>query len=165
VRELAALSAFDLGLAEAPFATGERIIRRYSFPRVAVLAEFHPLAKHKVLTPQLLNGVDLIATIRSSWSWASIVRAFDEAGSILRVVVECEFTAIALNLASAGAGICLIDPISAKSAGPGLVVRAFNPNTPYEVGLLSPAHSNLTILAQAFSDALHDHIAPYIVEN
>jgi len=162
VRELGSLSAFDLGLAEAPFAMGENVIRRYSFPRVAVLHEAHPLAKHEVLTPNLLSGADLIATIRSSWSWSNIVRSFDAAGATLRVVLECEFTAIALNLASAGAGICFADPISAAQAGPNLVIRPFRPSSPYEVGLLSPAHGHLTILAQAFADALHNHIVPYV---
>lgn len=164
VRELASLSAFDLGLAEAPFAMGEHVFRRYSFPRVVVLPDTHPLTRHQVLTPNLLDGADLIATVRSSWSWAGLARAFDAAGAVCRVALECEFTAVSLNLVAAGAGITFADPISAATAGPGIVTRPFRPTTPYEVGLLSPAHGRLTILAQAFAEALHAHIAPYRVE-
>jgi DNA-binding transcriptional LysR family regulator len=164
VRELASLSAFDLGLAEAPFANAEPVLRRYTMPRVVVLPRTHRLVGYDVLTPQLLDGEDLVATIRSSWNWSSVARAFDLAGAVCRVVVECEFVSIALNMVAAGAGICLADPISAASIGPDLVQRPFIPATPYEVGLLRPAHGELTILAKAFAATLHAHIAPFLQE-
>lgn len=162
VRELAAASAFDLGLAEAPFANAENVLRRYTLPRVVVLPATHRLAHHKVLTPQLLDGEPLVATVRSTWNWAQVARAFDLAGAVCRVVAECEFIAIALNMTAAGAGLCLADPISAAAIGPALVQRPFQPPTPYEVGLIGPAHGELTILARAFAAALHDHITSFL---
>ncbi|MDR3538775.1 MAG: LysR substrate-binding domain-containing protein [Acetobacteraceae bacterium] len=165
VRALARVSAFDLGLAEAPFANAEPVLRRYTLARVAVLPCDHRLAAHDVLTPALLDGEDLVATVRSSWSWSNVARAFDMAGSVCRVVAECEFTAIALNMVAAGAGVCLADPISASTVGPGLVRRPFRPQLPYEVGLLGPPDGELTILARAFADALDAHIAPFLVES
>ena len=165
MRELAGLSAFDLGLAEAPFANGELVLRRYVIPRVVVLPRSHRLAGCAELTPQLLDGEDIVATVRSSWSWAGVARAFDQAGAVCRVVAECEFTPIALNMAAAGAGICFADPITAATIGAGLVQRPFRPLTTYEIGLLSPAHGDVTILAKAFADALHAYITPYLVEN
>jgi hypothetical protein len=165
VRELAAVSAFDLGLAESPFANAEIVLRRYTLPRVAVLPRTHRLAAHDALTPQLLDGEALVATVRSSRSWANIARAFDLAGAVCNVVAECEFTAIALNMVAAGVGVCLADSISAACVGADLVRRPFLPAVPYEVGLLSPAHGGLTILAQAFAAALHAHILPFQVES
>jgi DNA-binding transcriptional LysR family regulator len=165
VRDLAAVSAFDLGLAEAPFANAEAVLRRYTLPRVAVLPRSHRLAGHEALTPALLDGEALVATVRSSWSWASIARAFDQAGAVCNVVAECEFTAIALNMVANGVGVCLADPISATGGGPDLVRRPFLPAVPYEVGLLSPAHGGLTLLAQAFAAELHAHILPFLVES
>jgi DNA-binding transcriptional LysR family regulator len=162
VRELAAVSAFDLGLAEAPFANAENVLRRYSLPRVAVLPRTHRLAACDVLTPQLLDGEALVATNRSSWNWGHIARAFDLAGAICNVVAECELAAIALNMVAAGMGICLADPISAAASAPALVRRPFQPVVAYEVGLIGPAHSGLTILAQAFAEALDTHIASFM---
>jgi DNA-binding transcriptional LysR family regulator len=164
VRELAAASAFDLGLAETPFANAEHVLRRYALPRVVVLPRTHRLAAHDVLTPALLDGEALVATVRSSWSWANVARAFDHAGAVCNVVAECEFTAIALNMVAAGVGICLADPISAAGVGAGLVQRRLLPATPYEVGVLCPAHGELTILARAFAAALHSHIAAFLME-
>jgi DNA-binding transcriptional LysR family regulator len=165
IRELAGLSAFDLGLAEAPFANGELVLRRYVIPRVVVLPRSHRLSARAELTPQLLDGEDIVATVRSSWSWAGVARAFDGAGAVCRVVAECEFTPIALNMVAAGAGICFADPITAATIGSELVQRPFRPLTTYEIGLLSPAHGDVTILAKAFADALHAYIASFLPEN
>jgi len=163
VRALAAASAFDLGLAEAPFANPELVIQRYAIPRVVVLSRTHHLAACERLTPQLLAGEDIIAVRRpSSWGWANIARVFDQAGAVYHVVAECEFIATALNMVAAGGGICLVDAISAATMGPGLIQRPFLPVTLYEVGLLRPAHGQLTILARVFAKALHDHISFYL---
>jgi DNA-binding transcriptional LysR family regulator len=130
-----------------------------------VLPRSHRLADRAELTPQLLDGEDIVATVRSSWSWAGVARAFDQAGAVCRVVAECEFTPIALNMVAAGAGICFADPITAATIGEGLVQRPFRPLTIYEIGLLSPAHGDVTILAKAFADALHAYIASFLVES
>ena len=163
VRELAALSAFDLGIAEAPFVRAEILLRRYSFARVVVLPEAHPLAREATLTPQLLDGQEMVAIVNSSWSWSTIERAFDRAGASCHVVAECEFTAIALNMVAAGLGLCIADPLSVVGVR-GLAVRPFRPVLPYDVGLLRPAHGTLTRLAAAFAADFHAHVAPHMIE-
>jgi hypothetical protein len=67
----------------------------------------HPPAAHEVLTSKLLDGVSIVATMRSDWSWANLARSFDLAGAVCNAVAEREFTAIALNMAAAGVGLCL----------------------------------------------------------
>jgi DNA-binding transcriptional LysR family regulator len=162
VRELAAASALDLGIAEAPFANAELVLKRYAIPRVAALPREHHLAIHDVLGPELLDGEDMIAVVPASWNWALVTRAFDRAGAVCHVVAECEYMATALALTAHGAGICLADPISAGTIGLGLIQRPFLPVTPYEVGLLGPAHGNLTVLAKAFAEVLHNHLSSYL---
>lgn len=165
VRDLAGMSAFDLGLAEAPFTRGETVLRRYSFARVAVLPDGHRLAAEPVLTPRLLDGEALVATVSSGWSWATVTRAFEAAGAECRVVAECEFTAVAINLVRAGLGACVADPLSAYGPdGRGLIVRPFMPVLPYDVGLLAPAHGTVTRLAEAFAAEFHTHVQPYLIE-
>jgi len=163
VRDLAALSAFDLGIAEAPFTRAETLLRRYSFARVVVLPVGHELAAEPVLTPQLLDGKDMVATVNSSWSWSTVERAFDAAGACCHVVAECEFTAIAINMVAAGLGLCIADPLSVAGMQ-GLIIRPFRPTLPYDVGVLRPAHGTLTRLAKAFAEAFHAHVAPHLIE-
>lgn len=165
VRDLAALSAFDLGLAEAPFVRGEILIHRYAFARVAVLPAGHRLAVEPVLDPVLLDGEAMVATVSSSWNWATVARTFEAAGSTCRVVAECEFTAIAVNLVRAGLGVCVADPLSVAGLGTaGLVVRPFRPTLSYEVGLLAPAHGRMTRLAEVFAAQFHAHVRPHLIE-
>ncbi len=165
VRDLAALSAFDLGLAETPFTHGETVLRRYNFARVVALRADDPLARHELLTPQLMDGTRLVATVASNWSWSVIARTFEAAGATYHVAAECEFTAIALNMVAAGAGVSFADPISAADvACRGLVARPFLPVIPYEVGLLAPAHGMLMRVAEAFTDALDAHLRPFLLD-
>jgi len=163
VRDLAALSAFDLGTAEAPLTRAETLLRRYSFARVVVLPVGHELAAEHVLTPQLLDGKDMVATVNSSWSWPPADRRCAAAGARCHVVAECEFTAIAINMVAAGLGLCIADPLSVAGMQ-GLIIRPFRPTLPYDVGVLRPAHGTLTRLAEAFAEAFHAHVAPHLIE-
>ena len=163
VRELAASSAFDLGLAEAPFTQPELLLHRYVMHRVVVLSRTHRLASCTSLTPTMLANEPVVAVRRtSSWNWVNVTRAFDLAGATLNIVAECEFAAMALNIVSAGTGICITDPISATTIGAGLIQCPFLPSTPYEIGMLRPAHGHISILARHFADAVHKFILPFV---
>ena len=157
------LSETTAGIAEAPFTRAETLLRRYSFARVVVLPVGHELAAEHVLTPQLLDGKDMVTTVNSSWSWSTVERAFDAAGARCHVVAECEFTAIAINMVAAGLGLCIADPLSVAGMQ-GLIIRPFRPTLPYDVGVLRPAHGTLTRLAEAFAEAFHAHVAPHLIE-
>ncbi len=164
VRDMAALSAFDLGLAEAPFTQAETVLRRYSFARVVVLPRGHRLASEEVLTPQLLDGEAMVATVRSNWSWATVARAFEAVGAQCRIVAECEFTVIAIGMVASGLGMCIADTLSVEASGlRGLVTRPFQPALTYDVGLLRPAHGTLTRLAEAFTAEFDARVLPHIV--
>jgi DNA-binding transcriptional LysR family regulator len=166
VRDLAAISAFDIGLAEAPFTRAEIVLRRYSFARVVLLPQGHRLASEAVLTPQLLDGEDMVAILNSRWNWTTVARAFETAGARCRIVAECEFTVIAINLVAQGLGFCLADPLSVADVGArGLVVRPFKPTLPYDVALLRPAQGNLTRLAEAFAADFHGLVSPHQIES
>ena len=166
VRLLSASSAFDLGLAEAPFTQSEILLRRYSFARVVALPPGHRLAAHAILTPNLLDNEPIVATVSSSWNWATVARTFEAAGAQCRVVAECDFTVIALNMVAAGMGVCLADPLSVAGAGkPGLVTRPFRPTLPYDVGLLRPMHGTMTLLAEAFAAEFHATVSPHQIEH
>jgi DNA-binding transcriptional LysR family regulator len=163
VRDLVSTYVFDLGVAEPPFDRTDVILRRYRFAVVAVLPAGHPLCAHEVITPRLLDGQDLVTSSPGGGTHASMSRAFEAAGAQRRVVAECEFFASAINLAAAGGGVCLVDPISAAaSASPHIALRRFEPAVLYEVALLRPAGGELTRLATAFAAAFDAHVAPFV---
>src|SRR5688572_17114644 len=156
VRSLLSSRAFDIGIAEAPFDRTNTVLKRYRFPLQCVLPAAHPLAAHDTLTPDLLEGSDLIITPGSQTSYAAISRAFEASGTPFHPVIECEFFAVALNLAIDGAGICLVDALSISDTlrrtgnTSAVVVRPFAPAAFYEVGLLRPDVGELSVLAKQF---------------
>ena len=171
VRSLVSARAFDIGLAEPPFDRTNTVLRRYRFPLACVLPATQALAAHETITPSLLEGHDLIVTSQSRTSYAAVSRAFESSGTPFHPVIECEFFAVALNLVIDGAGICLVDALSASetlrrigSTG-ALVVRPFAPSAFYEVGVLRPTIGKLSVLAEQFVKLLDDHVAPYLAQS
>ena len=166
VRDLLAASAFDLGIAEPPFHADDNVLRRYRFGAVMVLREDHPLARHEVLTPELLDGVPLIGMLPGHATTPRLADAFQSARARLHLVAQCEFFVISINLAADGVGIALSDPISAAIvAPPSVVVRPFAPVLPYEVAMLTPARGGLARLASAFADEAEAYLRPFTLEN
>jgi DNA-binding transcriptional LysR family regulator len=165
VRDLVQARVFDLGIAEPPFDRSDTLLRRYRFQLVATLPPTHPLAVHQTLTPRLLEDHAFIVTTQSRSSYTTVSRAFDAEGIRLKPMMSCEFFATALNLVVSGAGISLIEPISATAAAAahGLVLRTFTPAVFYEVGLLRPARGELSRLAAAFVAAFDTYVAPFQV--
>ena len=165
VRDMVAARAFDLGIAEPPFGKTDSVVRRYRFATVVALRADHPLAGHAVLTPALLDGADLIGMLPSHGTSPPLAGAFAAAGAELRIVARCEFFATALNLAAEGAGVALVDPISAASRkASDLSVRPFAPRIPYEVAVLRPMRGGLSRLAEAFAEAIDGHVRPFLIE-
>jgi DNA-binding transcriptional LysR family regulator len=171
VRSLVSARAFDIGVAEPPFDRTNDVLRRYRLSLDCVMPAAHPLARQDVVTPDLLETHDLIVTSQSRTTYAAVSRAFEASGTPFHPTIECEFFAVALNLAIDGAGICLVDAISASetirrmgNAGT-LVVRPFAPSIYYEVGVLKPTIGELSVLAEQFLKLLDDHVAPHIARS
>ena len=165
VRDLLAARAFELGIAEPPFHAGDQVMRRYRFATVMVLRSDHPLARHEVLTPALLDGVGMISMLPGHATTPRLAELFEAAGSRLRIVAHCEFFVISINLAREGVGIALADPISAANAASDtLCIRPFAPTLPYEVAMLQPARG-LSLLAAAFAEEVDRQLRPFLLES
>ncbi|MFX6330594.1 LysR substrate-binding domain-containing protein, partial [Acinetobacter baumannii] len=57
VRDLGRIDAFDIGFDELPIDSPAAIIEVFEIECVAVLPSGHPLGRHAVTTPDLLDGV------------------------------------------------------------------------------------------------------------
>ncbi|WP_081421897.1 LysR family transcriptional regulator [Tardiphaga robiniae] len=171
VRSLVSSRAFDVGIAEPPFDRTNTVLKRYRFALQCVLPATHALTAHETLTPDLLEGSDLIITSGSRTSYAAISRAFEASNTPFHPAIECEFFAIALNLVIAGAGICLVDALSISDTlrrigdTSALVIRPFSPSVFYEVGLLKPNLGELSVLAKQFAKLLDDYTAPHVAQS
>lgn len=168
MRSLVSSRAFDIGIAEPPFDRTNAVLKRYRFQLQCVLSACHALAAHETLTPDLLEGSDLIITPGRRTSYAAISRAFEASGTPFHPAIECEFFVIALNLVIDGAGICLVDALSISDTlrrtgnTSKLVVRPLSPTVFYEVGLLKPNVGELSVLARQFLKLLDEYTVPHL---
>jgi DNA-binding transcriptional LysR family regulator len=163
IRQLIPAQAFDIGIAEVPVENAAVEVERFRLRCVAMLPARHRLAAEPVITPRLLDGQPFIAMFREHMLFHAVARAFDEAGARWNVVAETEFFATACALVGQGAGLCVVDPLTAADhAGRRVVARPFAPVLHYEVALFRPAGRQPSRLAQDFAAAVRARLAPHI---
>lgn len=155
VSQLLPSESFDIGIAELPLDETAVKVARFQMRCVAILPPRHALAPRKLLTPQLLSGLPMVAPARSLQLPARLLGAFSSAGAQLNVVVEAEFLASLCGLVAAGTGWSLVDPLSAESFSHlGLVARPFEPAVLYEVGVFHRRDREPSMLAASFLEML-----------
>ena len=155
LKHLTRADSFDIGIAETPIDASDLRLSRWQLDSWVVLPSDHPLAAHQMLTPALLSGVPFVAFFQEHMSFHSLARAFADAGARWNVVAEVEFTATALALVGDGAGITVVDAVSAEAGTRlGLAVRPLTPAIHYEIGVFSTAGREMSVVAKAF----HRHL-------
>ena len=155
VSQLLPSESFDIGIAELPIDETSVKLTRFQMRCVVVLPPRHALASRKLLTPDLLSGLPMVAPARSLQLAPKLLGAFTSAGAQLNAVVEADFLASLCGLVAAGTGWSLVDPLSAEGFGSlGLVARPFEPAILYEVGVFHRADREPSMLAASFLELL-----------
>jgi len=150
VRSLFPSQLYDIGIAELPIDYQGIETTKYRLRCVAVLPKGHPLAAHKFITPALLSGVPFFAVSRDRPSHHSITEAFAESGAELNLVGEAELFASISGVVVAGGAVSVIDPWTAESFSPDIVVRPFEPIIPYDIGVFHSAEQRPSKIAAEF---------------
>lgn len=154
---------YDLGLAELPVDDPAVDVESFSMDCVCVLPEDHPLTAHKVITPSLLDGVPFISLSRDHMTHFRLKEAFEAAKIVWQPRFECQLFAPACSLVAAGAGVSVIDPVTAADyEGRGIVVRPFEPRIPFDIGILYPGMRPGSRLAREFSALLKVSLASFL---
>jgi DNA-binding transcriptional LysR family regulator len=150
VRSLFPSQLYDIGLAELPIDYQGLKTVKYRLPCVAVLPKGHALEAQEVITPQMLSGLPFFAVSRDRPTHHAIARAFAEAGADFNLVGEAElFASICAVVASEGA-VSVVDPWTADSFRPDVIVRGFAPTIYYEIGVFHSAERAPSRIATEF---------------
>ncbi len=150
VRGMFPSQLYDIGLAELPIDYQGIKTVKYRVPCVAALPPGHALEAQEVITPQMLSGLPFFAISRDRPTHHAIARVFADAHAELNVVGEAElFASICAVVASEGA-VSVIDPWTAHSFGPNLIVRPFAPAIHYEIGVFHSADRRPSMIAADF---------------
>lgn len=146
----------DLGLTETVTTpAGTERIPLLTLNEVCVLPKSHPLARKALLTPQDFSGENYISLSRTD-SYRQLLDAlFVEHDVKRRMVMETHSAASVCAMVRAGAGISVVNPLTALDyAESGVVVRRFSIDVPFTVSLIRPVHRPASALVDAFCEHL-----------
>ncbi|MBT8069200.1 MAG: LysR family transcriptional regulator [Gammaproteobacteria bacterium] len=148
----------DFGIVFDPPATpGFMIDRLATAELVAISHESMFVDKGKTLTLDDLDGVSFINLSTRSPLGQLLANRIESGGIQLRSVANVETYQMAKALVAHGAGIALIDEITAKSAGhKNIVVRRMDPPLQFEVSLVHAESTPFSVLNQQFIGHLKD---------
>jgi DNA-binding transcriptional LysR family regulator len=162
LRQIMPVQSFDVGIAELPLDEKAVHLRRFRMRCVAVLPTGDSLARHAVLTPELLSHQPFVGASGSQQVNFRIRQVFEEAKADLSVVADTEMFASSCGLVAGGLGCAIVDPLSARTFhGLGLEIRQFDPPIFYDIGVFHSLQREPSVLAAAFLDVLYAALEPF----
>ena len=121
-----------------------------SLPLVCVMPIGHRLAKKKRITARDLAKENFIAFGEGSHTRANIDAVFRRAGLAPNVVLDASVAPTVCELVAAGMGVTLEHPLLLESVRGRVVVRPFDPPTPFDFLLCRPREARNMALVDAF---------------
>lgn len=166
VQEWITAGYMDIGLAELPIDDQGLDYELITMRCVCVVPATHPLASRSVITPLDLDGVPFIALEPGHMTYSRLAAAFHNVGANFNVRINVQLFAPACVLVAKGAGVALVDPISAQvHSDRGLKAIRFEPAIPFTIGLLRQAGKPSSLLTQEFLQHLKREFAPYLINS
>ena len=152
--EWIASQQFDIALAALPInQTGVVVEEIDPLPCVCVLPKRHPLARKRVIGPEMLANDSIIAFGADTLLRYRVDQAFAAVGIAPRYQLETTMSASALLFAAAGLGVSIVDPFTPLAfPGADVAVRPFLPAVPYEFAMVFSPHATRSRVAEAFSE-------------
>jgi DNA-binding transcriptional LysR family regulator len=120
------------------------------WPMRCIVPRGHRLARKRVIRADDCAGESFVSFPASSETRMKVDRVFAESGVTRRLSIEAGLAQSVVTLVEAGAGIALIDPVSAAGAAARVVVKRFTPALPESVYVARLAGESQPLLAEAF---------------
>lgn len=159
LRQLAAGEA-DFGLTVLPVDMAG--LRARAFARteaVCLLPAGHPLTRRRIITPELLDGLDLAVLAEGAILKQWLDEAFIAAGASYRKRFAVDSTLMATGYVEAGLCCAVMHPLPASRVPAGVVVRPFRPAIRLTYALLERADAGLGAIAEGLEGVLRQAMA------
>lgn len=121
---------FALVVAHSPAVAARPFAR---LPGMVVMPLDHPLAARPVLSPEDLTDESFVLLGREDSSRFLIDDLFHQRGIAVQSVVQTQLCAVACEFVAAGAGISIVDPVTAWHFRDRLAVRPIEPTLYFEI--------------------------------
>jgi DNA-binding transcriptional LysR family regulator len=142
VRNLVASGVYDIGLCADEIDASNLVAEPFVTTRgVCVMRDDHPLARHELITANLLDGETIVALSPDDTARKRFDEALRRAGVQPRIAVETQFAATICELTQRGMGIGLTNSLtylSGRYEEGGLVARPFEPAVPFRSLMILP---------------------------
>nr|WP_282186851.1 LysR substrate-binding domain-containing protein [Azospirillum brasilense] len=152
IEELVSAHHVDFGLGEFPFVrSGINAAEFCHTPYVLAMPAGHPLAALPQVSVTDLAGVPFISLSSNTAARHAIDQQFLMANVPLEQYYDAQNSGVIAGMIAQGLGVGLIDPFTARDfRGRGIDVRPFEPQIPFRVGVLHPAHRPLSRVGREF---------------
>lgn len=164
VADCIASQQYDLGFAEVsvkhPGVSSEILL---TAPLVAILPPDHKLADHDILEPKDLENEPFIS-LGAGYPIRQKIDAIFQAADVERKLqVETQLSIAVGQLVASGAGIGLIDPITAAHLEKQnrIKIRPFYPKIQYSYQALYPKHKPISQISRKFMDIVAKHLETF----
>ncbi|MFZ7090203.1 LysR family transcriptional regulator [Primorskyibacter sp. 2E233] len=160
IQEWVASGLFEIGICERPLMQDAFNVYPFYFETLLALPEGHPLARHDVLTPALLDGVPFIVMGPEHMTHRRTREAFQAAGAMLHARVHSHLFRNLLSFVKEGMGVALLDPFALDYDGEGGVVsRPFRPRILMDMCVITSRARPLSAVGEAFLEMLLAELA------
>jgi len=155
IQEWVAAGLFEIGICEMPLRQDGLQTRAFYFETQCAVPEGSEMARHEVLTPQLLDGYPFIVMGADHMVSRRTREVFHGAGAHWQVRCHTDLFRNALNMVRRGVGAALVDPFTlASDPGGGYVVRPFRPRVALDIILVTPRSRPISGIGQQFIERL-----------
>ncbi|SAL46308.1 LysR family transcriptional regulator [Caballeronia sordidicola] len=156
VGESIAVGASDIAVVEGtPNLIGVDLLKSFSIPRVGVMRADDPLAQKQVLDLNSYSAGRIVWMASVANAQSTLVRDLGRCAPDSRGSLFVNLASTACRFVSLGAGIAVIDPITAMSLPlSGLVIKPLEPQMKFQFSILRSEKLVLSKEAKTFLDAL-----------
>jgi Transcriptional regulator len=151
-------SQVDMGILDVSAPTGTLEVEEFCASEVGcLLHRDHPLARHRVLTPKLLQGQPLISFADDTLTGWRLREAFRQAGVDYETRLVSNSTVTCYAMIEPLQAIALVDPFTLMSqAWPNLVLRRFRPLLDIRPRFLFQRERPRPLVVQLFTNQLRE---------
>jgi DNA-binding transcriptional LysR family regulator len=162
IQEWVMSGLFEIGLCELPLLYDAFDVHPITVNTVIAVPEGDPLAKHEILTPELLNDVPFVVMGPEHITHRKLRETFLASGFGFRPRVHSHLFRNLVSFVTEGLGVALVDPFVVEGEqGDGFVVRPFEPTIPLELAIITSRARPLSSIGQEFLEILKTELAPY----
>ena len=157
VTQRASRNQLDIGIGVTSPEEIPSVVRRAltSTPPVCVMPAGHPLSRLKVVQADDLDGLNFISMGFKDPMRRRLDRLCDERGVKRSMRVEVSLSSTCISLVACGAGVAVVDRLSAWSAkGLPIEIREFEPRLDLNLSVYRP----WGVMASTIVDAFTDHL-------